>query len=261
MSSIDIEKLAQIVDDAAVHHREIAKLTTTQELSFDEAYAIQKASLARRLARGETRIGMKMGFTSRAKMIQMGCSDVVWGRLTSSMLVEDGGIVDMKDYVHPRVEPEVAFLLKHDLPARVTPMAALAAVEAIAPALEIIDSRYEKFKFTVPDVVADNTSSASLVIGPWCSPDQPFDNLGMILDFDGRPVQIGSSAAILGHPLRSLVSAARLSAEAGEPLRAGWIVMAGGATAAEPLRPGLSVRNTVQNLGSVGFTVSEGTKE
>ena len=258
-AKLDIQKLAAVVDDAAMQHREIPKLTTSMELSFADAYTIQAASIARRLARGETRIGVKMGFTSRAKMIQMSCSDVVWGRLTSSMLTEDGGIVDLKDFVHPRVEPEIAFLLKHALPARVTPMAALAAVEAIAPALEIIDSRYEKFKFTVPDVVADNTSSASLVIGPWCDPRQPFDNLGMILEFDGRPVQIGSSAAILGHPLRSLVSAARLSAEAGEPLQAGWIVMAGGATAAEPLRPGVSVRNVVQNLGSVGFTVAEGT--
>lgn len=259
--SIDIENLAKVVDDAAREHREITKLTTMQELTFDEAYAIQKASVARRLARGETRIGMKMGFTSRAKMIQMGCDDVVWGRLTSSMLVDDGGEIDLKNYVHPRVEPEIVFLLKSDLPAHVTSAQALEAVAAIAPGLEIIDSRYEKFKFTVPDVVADNTSSASFVVGNWCDPHQAFDNLGMILELDGAAAQIGSSAAILGHPLRSLVAAARLSAAAGEPLRAGWIVLAGGATAAEPLRAGMHVRGVVQNLGSVSFNVSEGKKE
>ena len=251
-----IAKLAEIVDDAALAHRAIPKLTEAQELRIEEAYAVQAASIARRISRGETRIGVKMGFTSRAKMIQMNCDDIIWGRLTSSMLVEDGGIIHLRDYVHPRCEPEIAFLLKEALPANVTPARALAAVEAIAPAIEIIDSRYEKFKFTAADVVADNSSSASLVIGPWCDPRQPFDNLGMLLEFDQRPVQIGSSAAILGHPLRSLVSAARLSADAGEPLQAGWIVMAGGATAAEALRSGLHVRAVVQNLGSVGFSVA-----
>lgn len=261
MSNVDIEKLAKIVDDAAREHREITKLTTTSELSFEEAYTIQKASIARRLARGETRIGMKMGFTSRAKMIQMGCDDLVWGRLTSSMLVEDGGIIDLRNYVHPRVEPEIAFLMKRELTGIVTPAEALDAVAAIAPAMEIIDSRYEKFKFTIPDVVADNTSSSSFVIGPWCDPRQPFDNLGMVMEFDGVPVQIGSSAAILGHPLRSLCAASRLSGAAGEPLQPGWIILAGGATAAEPLRPGVHVRNTVQNLGSLSFSVAEGKKE
>ncbi|HEY4238353.1 MAG TPA: fumarylacetoacetate hydrolase family protein [Kofleriaceae bacterium] len=250
----EIERLAQIVDDAAREHREIPKLTSAAPLALDDAYAIQRASVARRLARGETRIGVKMGFTSRAKMIQMGCHDVVWGRLTSAMLVADHGTIDLRDYVHPRVEPEIAFLLREELAGDVTPARALAAVEAIAPALEIIDSRYQKFQFTVPDVVADNTSSASLVVGAWCDPHQRFDNLGMLLEFDGRPVQIGSSAAILGHPLRALAAAARLSAE---PLRAGWIVMAGGATAAEALRPGVYVRNVVQNLGSVGFHVAK----
>ncbi|MFT3697923.1 MAG: fumarylacetoacetate hydrolase family protein [Kofleriaceae bacterium] len=254
---IDIEKLAAIVDHAARNHHEIPKLTTGIPLSLDDAYTIQKTSIDRRLARGEKRIGVKMGFTSRAKMIQMNCNDVIWGRLTSGMLVEDQTTISLADYVHPRVEPEIAFLLKEDLPANVTGARALQAVEAIAPALEIIDSRYQKFQFTIPDVVADNASSSSLVVGPWCDPHQAFDNLGMVIEFDGRPVQIGSSAAILGHPLRSLVAAARLSAAADEPLRAGWIVMAGGATAAEHLKPNTYVRGTVENLGSVGFYVKD----
>lgn len=257
--TLDIQRLAEIVDDAAQKHIAIPKLSSSQELGMEEAYEVQAASIGRRLARGETRVGVKMGFTSRAKMIQMNCDDIIWGRLTSGMLVEDGGEIDLARYVHPRVEPEIAFLLKDDLPAEVTGPRALAAVLAIAPALEIIDSRYEKFKFSAADVVADNASSSSFVVGPWCSPSQRFDNLGMLLEFDQRPVQIGSSAAILGHPLRSLVSAARLSATAGEPLRAGWIVLAGGATAAEPLRAGIHVRAVVQNLGSVGFWTSEGS--
>jgi 2-oxo-3-hexenedioate decarboxylase len=171
------------------------------------------------------------------------------------MVVEDGGVIEFRQYVHPRVEPEIAFLLKKPLAGNVTAAEAMAACEAVAPAMEIIDSRYKAFKFSLADVVADNCSGAGFVVGAWQSANTDLSNLGMLLEIDGRPVQIGSSAAILGHPMRSLVAAARLSSAAGEPLQPGWIVMAGGATAAEALKPGNYVRNTVEKLGSCAFSV------
>jgi 2-oxo-3-hexenedioate decarboxylase len=172
------------------------------------------------------------------------------------MQVEEGTPVGFSRFVHPRVEPEIAFVLKKPLGARVTAVEALAAVEAVAPALEIIDSRFRDFKFSLPDVIADNASSSGFVIGPWCRPDQDFSNLGLTLCLDGRVVQVGSTAAILGHPLRSLVAAARLSADAGEPLQAGWVVMAGGATPAEWIKPGQYVSVEMEALGSAGFSVA-----
>ena len=254
---VEIAKLAKTVDDAARKARAIPQLSEKTKYSLDDAYDIQAAAIRRRLDRGEKRNGMKMGFTSRAKMIQMGLNDMIWGRLTDRMVVEDGGAISLKNYVHPRVEPEIAFLLKRPLGYPCTAADALAAVDGVAPAMEIIDSRYKNFKFSLEDVVADNASSSSFVVGPWHRPDTDLDNLGMVMEFNGRPVQIGSSAAILGQPVRSLVSAARLTTEAGERLEAGWIVMAGGATAAEALRSGIHVRNTVQGLGSVAFSVTD----
>lgn len=252
---VDVTKLAETVDEAARAANAIAQLSETDSMSLDEAYAIQAASIGRRLQRGEQRVGMKMGFTSRAKMVQMGLDDLIWGRLTDGMLVEDGETISMADYVHPRVEPEVAFLLGAPLSGPTTPMQAMAAVEAVAPALEIIDSRYEAFKFDLQDVVADNASSSGFVIGPWCPPEADLSNLGVILEFNGRPKRIGSTAAILGHPARSLAAASRMVAEAGETLEAGWIIMAGGVTEAEALTIGDSVRNSVESLGAVGFNV------
>ena len=252
MSQIDI--IAERLDTAQLTAKAVAQLAEPVEL--ERAYEIQKASMARRYDRGERRIGIKMGFTSRAKMVQMGIDEMIWGRLTDAMLVEDGGTIDFARFVHPRVEPEIAFLLKAPLSGTVTAMAALAAVEGIAPALEIIDSRYEKFKFSLTDVVADNSSSSALVVGPWSDPATEFSNLGMIMTIDGTIRQIGSTAAILGHPIRSLVAAARLADAAGEPLQAGDIVMAGGATAAEALSPGQHVRIEAQQLGRAEFTVS-----
>lgn len=253
----DIATLAAHVDEAARTATAIPQLSESSNISLAEAYDIQTASIARRLKRGEKRVGMKMGFTSRAKMVQMGLNDMIWGRLTDGMMIEDGGAIDMSRYVHPRVEPEVAFLLKAPLSGMVSPAQAMAAVGAVAPALEIIDSRYKDFKFSLSDVVADNSSSSGFVVGPWCRPDQALANLGMVLSFDGRPVQIGSTAAILGNPARSLAAAARMSAASGERLEAGWIVMAGGATAAEALRPGVYVQLDVQSLGTVSFSVGK----
>jgi 2-oxo-3-hexenedioate decarboxylase len=253
IETISLDALAERLDDAMRTAHAVPQLA--EPISLDEAYEVQRLSIARRVARGERRSGVKMGFTSKAKMKQMGLDELVWGRLTDAMLVDDGQTIDLAHYVHPRVEPEIAFLLKTPLTGHVSMVQAAAALEAVAPAIEIIDSRYENFKFSLTDVVADNTSSAGYVIGPWCDPRSDISNLGMVLEINGKPVQIGSSAAILDHPLRSLVAAARIAAAAGEPLPAGSVIMAGGATAAEALAPGNYVRLAVQGLGeTVLFT-------
>lgn len=254
--SIDPAELARIVDEAARTGNAIPQLSNTHgEMSVEAAYAVQALSIARRLARGERLVGIKMGFTSRAKMVQMGLSDMIWGRLTSGMQLEDGGSMVFSDYVHPRFEPEVAFLMRERLAGPVSPAQALAAVEAVAPAMEIIDSRYENFKFSLSDVIADNSSSSGFVVGPWQSPGLDVANLGMVCEIDGRPVQIGSTAAILGHPVRSLAAASRIVAEHGMALEPGWIVLAGGATAATYVKPGQHLRVVAEELGAVSLHV------
>jgi 2-oxo-3-hexenedioate decarboxylase len=253
----NIQELALLLDEAAREAQAIPQIDPEGRLTLDQAYAIQQASIQRRVARGHARTGVKMGFTSRSKMVQMGLSDVIWGRLTSDMQLEEGAVVSISRFIHPRVEPELAFVLCQAVTPAMTAAEALACVEAVAPALEIIDSRYVDFKFTLTDVVADNASSSGYVVGPWCDPRQDFSNLGLTLNIDGRVVQVGSTAAILGHPLRSLVAAARLAAAAGEPLQAGSVVMAGGATAAEWIKPGSYVSVDMQGLGQAGFRVGD----
>ncbi len=250
-----LAQYAEVVDEAARTASAIAQFTAAAPLGVEEAYAIQALSLERRFARGERLVGVKMGLTSRAKMLQVGVDEVIWGRLTDAMRLEEGGALSKARYVHPRIEPELAFLMKHDLSSYVSAAEAMAAVEAIAPAMEIIDSRYENFKFALPDVIADNSSSSGFVIGAWARPDQDFSNLGILMEVDGRPVQVGSTAAILGHPVRSLAAAARAASRGLGGLKAGWIVMAGGATAAHALSVGENVRTVIQNIGSVSIRV------
>lgn len=254
-----LQQLAEKIDQAANTANSVEQLTLQNKFSLADAYEIQRLSINRRLTtRQEKLVGYKLGFTSRAKMIQMGVDDLIWGRLTDAMMIEEGGEINLADYVHPRVEPEIAFLIKKPLTGKVSTLEALSAVEAVAPALEIIDSRYKNFKFSLEDVVADNCSSSGFVVGAWHSLEKAADlsNLGMIMQVNGDDVEIGSSAAILGNPVRSLVSAARCLGEAGEQLQPGHILMAGAATAAVALQKNSSVSLIVDQLGQLSFKVS-----
>ena len=253
----DIATIADRLDDAALRARAIRQITGSEaSLTLADAYAIQREAIDRRLARGERLVGVKMGFTSEAKMIQMGLKDQIWGRLTSAMQIVAGGTINRTRFIHPRVEPEIAVLLKAPLTGDVTAGQAWSAVGGVAPALEIIDSRYENFKFALPDVVADNASSSAFVVGAWLPPETGVGDVPMVMSVDGKIVEIGSSAAILGDPVRSLVAAARLAGAAGLTLEAGWIVMLGGATAAAAIGTAREVSLAAGHLGEVGFTIA-----
>ncbi len=251
---INIENAARLVDDAALNAKAINQLTAVDAFSVAEAYRIQRASIERRVKRGERRIGIKLGFTSRAKMIQMGVSDLIWGWVTDAMLEDDGGRVDLSRFIHPRVEPEVCFLTRKVIDRPLTALEAKEYLEAVAPAMEIIDSRYQDFRFTLEDVVADNCSSSGLVVGSWARDFSRLDNAGVILRTDGRDVQIGSTAAILGHPIRAVVEASRLVGDSETTLPAGSLIMAGAATAAHPLAAGCHFQAVVNGVGEVDFS-------
>ncbi len=258
-----LDRLAAKVDEAAAEARLIPMLTAEQPLTLDEAYRVQRGSMSLRRLRGDDVIGMKMGLTSRAKMEQMGVHQPIYGHLTSAMRLADGGALSLSRGCHPRCEPEVAFLLGKELAGPVTPAEALLAVDAVCAAIEIIDSRYQAFKFTLADVVADNASSSRFVLGSRLQrpSEVALENLGMVMEIDGpagsgrRVTELGSSAAILEHPARSLAALANQIAPLGERLLPGQIVLAGGATAAVALQAGDRVRLRVDGLGAVAFHV------
>ncbi|MFV2020861.1 2-keto-4-pentenoate hydratase [Micromonospora sp. LOL_023] len=255
-ADIDPADLAERLDDAALTGTPIPQLADTHAVDVDAAYRVQQALIARRTGRGERLVGVKMGLTSQAKMAQVGVDSPILGQLTDTTQVTDGGSVDISGLIHPRVEPEIAFLL--DRPP--TPgMPFTDAVRAVAPALEVIDSRYRDFTFSLPDVIADNTSAALFTIGQWQPIPDGVDNLGVLLDIDGHTVQTGSTAAILGDPRRALAAGIALAGRHGPTLRAGWIFLAGAATAAVPLTPGAHIRATVHGIGTAAFTTTGGT--
>jgi 2-oxo-3-hexenedioate decarboxylase len=260
MKEEDIVRLGAWVDDAALNARLIPMLIKDEgEIALEDAYQIQRASIERRKLRGDGLVGMKMGLTSKAKMEQVGVHEPIYGHLTQKMQLADGGALKRSEHCHPRTEPEIAFVLKADLEGPVTPSQALDAVDYVCCALEVIDSRYEDFKFTLSDVVADNASSSRFVLGPLHKrPDEvDLGNLGMVLEHNGEVVQTGSSSAIYDHPAASLAELANMLASLGEKLTAGQVVLAGAATAAIHVHPGDVVKLSVDQLGGCGFSVTD----
>ncbi|MDT4918436.1 MAG: 2-oxo-3-hexenedioate decarboxylase [Pseudonocardiales bacterium] len=217
---------SELLDAAQRDVRAVDQLDLGPDL--EAAYEIQRELIDRRLARGERLVGCKLGFTSQAKMTQMGVSEIIVGRLTDAMQVDDAAGVALSRFIHPRIEPEIAFRLGRDV---ISGGDMADCVDAVAPALEIIDSRYRDFRFSLPDVIADNTSAAAFVVGEW-QPMRDVADLPVRLLVDGIEVEAGSTAAILGHPLRALEQLVDLAARYGIGLNAGDVILAGAATAA-----------------------------
>jgi 2-oxo-3-hexenedioate decarboxylase len=246
---IDAELLARVLDVALTQKREIQPLTKTHgEFDLATAYEVQARGIELRRRRGEKIVGYKMGLTSEAKRKQMSLGAPIYGVLTDAMRVS--GEVRSADGVHPKIEPEIAFVTARPLHGRITREEAHAALQSVAPALEILDSRFAGFKyFSLTDVVADNCSSWRFVLGELLPP-KAVDGLRMRMAVNGTVVQETDSNAISGHPLDSLV---QLVAMLPHPLPAGSIVLAGAATVAEPLRPGVEISLDIETLGSMSI--------
>lgn len=259
MSTLDaaeVERLARHLEAAEHEVRAVSKITDEHpELDFSDAYAIQRALCQVRVERGHRVVGYKAGLTSRAKMQQMGVDTPVFGRVFDDMSVADGGEVDTSALIHPRVEAEIAFVMKRELRGPGCHIGAvLAATDFVVPALEIIDSRYENFRFDLPSVVADNTSASRFVVGgvPASVAGLDLRSLGIVLEKNGEPVAVAAGAAVLSHPAAAVSMLVNSLAEQGEALPAGAFVMSGGATEAVVVAAGDALSARVQRLGQVG---------
>lgn len=225
------------------------------ELDLATAYAIQDATFALRRNRGEHRAGVKLGLTSRAKQERMGISAPLVAWLTDAMVLPLGVPPPYDQLIHPRAEPEIAFLMARPLRGTVTAAEALAAVETVHAALEIIDSRFTDFRFMLPDVVADNASAGGFVLNPTGVRVGELDLQleACLLEVDGQVVASATGAAVQGHPAEALVLAVRTLSERGLGIEPGDVVLTGGMTDAVPIEATTQVVASFTTLGAVGF--------
>lgn len=219
-------------------------------LDLDMAYAISSAMLRRRLAAGERVVGRKIGVTSAAVQQMLGVFEPDFGTLTDTMM---GGttLPISTTLIQPRAEGEIALRLSRDLDgADTSPEAVEAAIEAVMPCFEIVDSRIEGWRIGIEDTVADNASSGLFVVGEAASP-AGFDWEGceMRVWKNGAPLSQGFGRAALGSPLRSAAWLARTLARFGVPLRAGDIVLTGSLVPLEPVVAGDRMALTLSGAG------------
>lgn len=204
---------------------------TDDEPGLDAAWglAVQDLDRATRVAAGERVVGAKLGLTSAPKQRTMGIAEPIVGFLTDAM-----ASVDPASLVQPRVEPEIAFTLARDLDGPLTRAEAASYVGAVHLALEVLDSRYDGYRFRLADVLADATSAAGFVLGDPFPLSEDLSDLACSWTVDGRTETV-RPAAILGDPLLALVHLAGHLAARGETLPAGSVVLCGAMTDAVPL--------------------------
>ncbi|WP_375386040.1 2-keto-4-pentenoate hydratase [uncultured Microbacterium sp.] len=233
-----------------------AKLGT---LSVDEAYGIQLHQVEAWLSQGREIAGFKVGLTSKAIQVQLGVDRPDFGHLFGDMILDGSSTIDLTRFISPRIEPEISFVLGSALAGPgLTIVDVINAVDYAIASVEIIDSRIADWKITLADTIADNASSGALVLGttPLRIDATDLGLIGCVLSRNGEVVATGAGAAVLGHPLNSLLFLANSLGSLGRDLPAGSVVMAGALTAAVPIAPGDRFTATFAHLGSVSATFS-----
>lgn len=241
MDEIRLKKLAELLLAAEREKTPLPPLTETDpDIGVEEAYQIQLHLIELKKATGRVVVGKKIGLTSLAMQAMLGVKEPDYGHLLDDMIVREGEKIKINDLIAPRVEGEVAFVLNEDLSGPgVTVPQVLQSSAGIVPALEIIDSRIRDWKIKLPDTVADNASSARVVLGGRIISPYNIDlrTVGMVMEKNGELMATAAGAAVLGHPAQAVAWLANKLAGYGISLRKGEVILSGSLTAALPVAP------------------------
>jgi 2-keto-4-pentenoate hydratase len=247
--------LAADLAQAERSRQPIAPLTAAHpEIDVVDAYEIQLINIRQRVAEGARVVGHKVGLSSLAMQQMMGVDEPDYGHLLNEMQVFENKPVTAANYLYPRVEVEVGFILAHDLPgANCTEDDVLKATEAFVPSIELIDTRITDWKIALCDTIADNASSAGFVLGSGrvAPADIDITAIDAVLTRNGEVVAKGRSDAVLGNPVKAVAWLSRKVESFGVRLRAGDIVLPGSCTRAIDARPGDDFVAEFAGLGSV----------
>lgn len=223
-----------------------------------DAYEIQLANIAWRLAAGSRVVGHKVGLSSPAMQRMMGVDEPDYGHLLDDMWLSESQPIPVAAYCWPRIEVEVGFVLGADLPgAGCTEEDVLAATKAVVPSIELIDSRIKDWKIGLADTIADNASSAGFVLGEARVAPSEVDLRAIdvaLYQGDGSEVVRGRSDAVLGNPVTAVAWLARKVASFGVRLEAGHIILPGSCTRAVDVAPGETYHAEFSGLGDVSVS-------
>lgn len=228
------------------------------EITIEDAYQIQTYITKKRVKSGRKVVGKKIGLTSIAMQEMFKVSQPDYGSIFDDLVYAHGSVINRSKMIQPRIEAEIAFLLKKDLPGPgITPLQVLQACEGVLPSLEIIDSRIKNWRIKIQDTIADNASCWGVVLGPKVSYPLGIDYrvLGLSVYKNSKLVATAAGAAVLGDPLISVAWLANKLSEYGDILKAGDIVLSGSLIAAFPIEKGDCVQAIFDRIGEVSVTI------
>jgi 2-oxo-3-hexenedioate decarboxylase len=252
------EQAASVLRAARQSRRTVSPFTDDHpDLDEEWGYDAQAVDRTVRLAAGEQLVGAKLGLTSAAKQHRMGVDRPIVGFLTQSMLVRPDEVGDrLSSWAQPRIEPEIAFVTSQPIGRPLAADEVEAHIATVGIAAEIIDSRWTDYRFDLPDVLADNTSAAGVILGAGpieLTEITDLSSLACVVEVDGEIVHRATGAAILGDPLRAVRLLSEHFDRRGETLPAASLVLAGALTDAVPLGVGRRYRLAIDALGEVSI--------
>lgn len=225
--------------------------------SIETAYAIQETNTRKWVADGRKIAGRKIGLTSKAVQAQLGVDQPDYGALFDDMEVESFGEVAASSVCQPRIEGEIAFVLKRDLPlAKPTLNDVQLAIDYAVASFEIVGSRIRGWDITIFDTIADNASSGKYVLSDKRASLENLDllNCKMVLEANGEVVSTGQGSACLGNPLIATQWLAEVMVKAGQPLSAGDVVLSGALGPFVNVEAGVTYGLKIEGLGDVQTT-------
>ncbi|MEH7343169.1 fumarylacetoacetate hydrolase family protein [Bacillus sp. JJ1532] len=257
---INYKQLAEMLVSAEENNYATSCITSQlPEFNLSMGYLVQDELIQIKKNQGSTFFAYKMGITSEAKMKQMNIDQPIYGAVFDYMRVHDKGEIFIEEFIHPKVEAEIAFILGEDIEGPgVTGAEVMAKTKGIQPAFEIIDSRYENFKFKLPDVVADNTSASRVVMGNKVFDPKQFDleKIGVTLSINGEIKASGTSADVLGNPANSVAMLANMLFCQGKgKIPKGSIIFTGGITEAILLTKGDHVTSKFEGMSEISLYI------
>lgn len=267
LSAQDVRAAALRLDVAERDRVQTGQLSLAHPgMTIDDAYAVQRAWVRAKLDAGHRQVGRKIGLTSAAMQRLVHIDTPDHGVLLDSMVIEADSTVEAGRFITPRIEMELAFVLREPLSGPdCTVHDVLRVTEFVVPALEVIDARIARVDAatghtrTVVDTIADNAANAGLVLGGTPVPPDRVDLRwqGGILSRNGVLEESGVAGAVLGHPARGVAWLANRLAPYGERLDAGQVILSGAFTAALDARPGDLFHADFGRLGAVGLRFEE----
>ena len=236
LSANEIQTAAADLLKAEQTRQQIGLLSVRHpNITLDDAYAIQAAQMPHKMAQGRSIIGWKIGLTSKVMQDALGISTPDSGVLYDDMDFADGTAIPATRFIQPRIEAEIAFIMKAPLEGKVSREDVLAATEYVAPALEILDTRIARQDATtgqtrkIFDTVSDNAANGGIVLGQQRHAPEAFDLrwVGAILTKNDEVTATGLGAAVLNDPVMGIVWLSERMGQYGQRIEAGQVVLAG----------------------------------